>query len=356
MGQAKSKVRTLNFRKANFQLFKELVNRTPSETVLRDKGAEQICQIFKDTFYRVQDLSILKCKKSGKEGKRRACMSRDLLVKLKGKNEMHRQWKQGQVFWEEYRDTACLCRDGVRKAKAQLELNLARDAKNNKKGFYSGIECTFNKFADDTKLSGMTDKPEGWEAIQRDLDKLEKWACVNLMRFDKVKCKLLHLGRGNPWYQYRLEDEGIESSPCREGLGEAPRILGIDYLRRGYFKDPEGYRWAFGIAALEMEEIKQLSTFSNLLKDPSVVGLLSVEEQQVTIATTTVHRRQYCTKQKIRQIVLKASFAIKQRKHRRWKGAVRSLIRQVVETAEGEGKLRQFAEGKAIQLALDIAE
>jgi len=29
-----------------------------------------------------------------------------------------------------------LCRDGVRKAKAQLELNLARDAKNNKKGFY----------------------------------------------------------------------------------------------------------------------------------------------------------------------------------------------------------------------------
>jgi len=29
-----------------------------------------------------------------------------------------------------------LCRNGVRKAKAQLELNLARDAKNNKKGFY----------------------------------------------------------------------------------------------------------------------------------------------------------------------------------------------------------------------------
>ena len=41
MGQAKSKVRTLNFRKANFQLFKELVNRTPWETALRDKGAEE---------------------------------------------------------------------------------------------------------------------------------------------------------------------------------------------------------------------------------------------------------------------------------------------------------------------------
>ncbi|KAM6101009.1 uncharacterized protein LJ206_009010 [Theristicus caerulescens] len=53
---------------------------------------------------------------------------------------------------------------------------------------------------------------------------------------------------------------------------EAPCILGIDYLRRGYFKDPKGYRWAFGIAALETEEIKQLSTLPGLSKDPSVVG------------------------------------------------------------------------------------
>jgi len=45
---------------------------------------------------------------------------------------MHRQWKQGQVSWEEYSDTAQLCWDGVRKAKVQLERNLVRDAKNNK--------------------------------------------------------------------------------------------------------------------------------------------------------------------------------------------------------------------------------
>ena len=76
---------------------------------------------------------------------------------------------------------------------------------------------------------------------------------------------------------------------------EAPCILGIDYLRRGYFKDPKGYRWAFGIAALETEAIEQLSTLPGLSDDPSVVGLLRVEEQQVPIATTTVHRRQYRT-------------------------------------------------------------
>ncbi|KAK4819195.1 hypothetical protein QYF61_026811 [Mycteria americana] len=76
---------------------------------------------------------------------------------------------------------------------------------------------------------------------------------------------------------------------------EAPCILGIDYLRRGYFKDPKGYRWAFGIAALETEEIKELSTLPSLSEDPSVVGLLRVEEQQVPITTTTVHQRQYHT-------------------------------------------------------------
>jgi len=41
-----------------------------------------------------------------------------MLVKLEGKKEMNRQWKQGQVSWEKNRDTAQLYRDGIRKAKA----------------------------------------------------------------------------------------------------------------------------------------------------------------------------------------------------------------------------------------------
>ncbi|RMB97364.1 hypothetical protein DUI87_26092 [Hirundo rustica rustica] len=76
---------------------------------------------------------------------------------------------------------------------------------------------------------------------------------------------------------------------------EAPCILGIDFLRNGYFKDPKGFRWAFGIAAVETEGVKQLNTLPGLSENPSAVGLLKVEEQQVPIATSTVHRRQYRT-------------------------------------------------------------
>ena len=40
----------------------------------------------------------------------------------------------------------------------------------------SEIECTLCKFADDTKLCGVVDMPEGWNTIERDLVKLEQWA------------------------------------------------------------------------------------------------------------------------------------------------------------------------------------
>ncbi|GAB0185675.1 mitochondrial enolase superfamily member 1 [Grus japonensis] len=63
-------------------------------------------------------------------------MNKELLGKVKQKKETYRMWKQEQVAWEEYRETVQAARDQVRKAKALIEISLARDVKDNKKSFY----------------------------------------------------------------------------------------------------------------------------------------------------------------------------------------------------------------------------
>ena len=44
-------------------------------------------------------------------------------------------------------------------------------------------------------------------------------ALVNLMRFNKAKCKVFHLGWSNPRYAYRMREELIERCLDEKDLG-----------------------------------------------------------------------------------------------------------------------------------------
>ncbi|KAK4830773.1 hypothetical protein QYF61_013262 [Mycteria americana] len=122
----------------------------------------------------------------------------------------------------------------------------------------SGNEYTLSKSADYTKLSGAADMLEGRDTMQRGLDKLEEWAHMNLMKFNKAKCKFWGLqhkkdmgllervqrratkmirGMEQLSYEERLRELGLFSLEKRRLQGHL--IAAFHYIKRAYKKDGE---------------------------------------------------------------------------------------------------------------------
>lgn len=91
-------------------------------------------------------------------------------------------------FWEHESNPGPSSRNRAQEAGNQhttewwpvLELMLFNDLN-------SGTECNLYIFADGTEQSGVVRTVEGRDTIQRDLDKPQKWACMNLTRFNTVQ-------------------------------------------------------------------------------------------------------------------------------------------------------------------------
>ncbi|PKU34443.1 glycerol kinase [Limosa lapponica baueri] len=132
-----SKLTTLDFRRADFGLLRDILGRITWEKALKGRGAQGSWLVFKDHLLQGAVYPKKEVRQNSQEGCKDEQRALGQTQKQKGK-ETYRGWKQGQGDWEEYRETVQVSTNQIRQAKAQKELNLARDIKGNKKNLIAG--------------------------------------------------------------------------------------------------------------------------------------------------------------------------------------------------------------------------
>ncbi|KAK4824405.1 hypothetical protein QYF61_014716 [Mycteria americana] len=102
------------------------------------KGVQEGWTFFKEEVLKAQERAVPRCRKTSQRG-RPAWLNRELWLELRKKRRVYDLWKKGRATQEDYKGVARLCREKIRRAKAELELNLAAAVKANKKHFFKYI-------------------------------------------------------------------------------------------------------------------------------------------------------------------------------------------------------------------------
>jgi len=96
---------SLNFRRADFCLFRDLFSRVQWDKALEGRGAQETWLISKDHLLQAQEQYIPTKRKLRKKAVKPAWMNEELLGKVKHKKQAYRGWNQVQVAWEEFRES-----------------------------------------------------------------------------------------------------------------------------------------------------------------------------------------------------------------------------------------------------------
>ena len=81
------------------------------------------------------------------------------------------------------------------------------------------LEALVLLFADDTKVAQVVENDDDKKRMQETIDRLMEWAERWGMTFHADKCKIMHVGRNNPKYNYVMNGQQIGETTEEKDLG-----------------------------------------------------------------------------------------------------------------------------------------